>query len=547
VSEAPQVTVAGGGIAGLSAALRLAERGYRVRVLEPSDRLGGNLGSRPSGPDGVEHDVYPHMYLNWYRNLWQLLGDVTGGDPKASFTPYSTVWQLRRGEYPRFAGTRDAYSPWNLLHVLENLRSGVAPPADMFVFGYASVDLLAERLHTTVELQELSVSAFLHGRPYMTDRAAEAYNSFITAVWALPSYLTSAADYQEYLEYCLADPTPAFWLPRGSAAEIVISPLVGALRGLDVEIVQGARVAGVCCGLGRVEELVVERGGVDPVSGSWTGSGESWREPVDEFVMAVPPTELSQLVRSGDPGRRIVERSPKLAELSRLRATPIPIVHLYLRRTLQGVPAEPVGLSGSPLALAFTDISQTWPGVFGNRTVLALSASDRYGLPGTGPEADAMAILREASEYLAFDPGSAWGESGEIDWDHTRYNSNADAKLFINEIGTDAWRPPTGCQGIANLWFAGDFCGGKVGMTTIEAAVMGGVEAAAAIVARRGFGEPVEVLAPRRLPPALYAGLRAAWAPYAAYAKWWSTTNDLARAAGSRVAEAGAVVGRLLT
>jgi hypothetical protein len=545
VSEAPQVTVAGAGIAGLSAALRLAERGYRVRVLEPSDRLGGNLGSRPGGPDGVEHDVYPHMYLNWYRNLWRLLGDVTGGDHKASFTPYSTVWQLRRGEYPRFAGTRDAYSPWNLLHVLENLRSGVAPPADMFVFGYASVDLLAERLHPTVELQELSVSAFLHARPYMTDRAAEAYNGFITAVWALPSYLTSAADYQEYLEYCLAAPTPAFWLPRGPAAEIVISPLVGALRKRGVEIVQGVRVAGVCCELGRVEELVVERGGVDPASGSWSGSGESWREPVDELVMAVPPMELSRLVRSGDAGRRLVEQVPKLAELSRLRATPIPIVHLYLRRAMQGVPAEPVGLSGSPLALAFTDISQAWPGVFGNRTVLALSASDPYGLPGTGPEDDAMAILREASEYLAFDPGSAWGESGEIDWDHTRYNSNADAKLFINEIGTDAWRPPTSCEGIANLWFAGDFCGGQLGMTTIEAAVMGGVEAAAAIVARRGLGEPVEVLAPRRLPPALYAWLRAAWAPYAAYAKWWSTTDGLARAAGSRVAEAGAAVGRL--
>ncbi|HEV3055592.1 MAG TPA: hypothetical protein VGX45_13110, partial [Solirubrobacteraceae bacterium] len=131
----------------------------------------------------------------------------------------------------------------------------------------------------------------------------------------------------------------------------------------------------------------------------------------------------------------------------------------------------------------------------------------------------------------------------EIDWDHTRYNSNADAKLFVNEIGTNAWRPPTRCEGIANLCFAGDFCGGQIGMTTIEAAVMGGVEAAAAIVARHGVGQPVEVLAPRRLPPALYAWLRAAWAPYAAYAKWWSTTEDLARAAGSRVA----AVGRLLS
>ncbi len=486
------------------------------------------------------------MYLNWYRNLWQLLGDVTGGDPKRSFTPYSTVWQLRRGDYPRFAGTRDAYSPWNLFHVLKNLRSGVAPMADMLVFGYASLDLLAERLHTTVQLEELSVSAFLHARPYMTDRAAEAYNSFITAVWALPAYLTSATDYQEYLEYCLAEPTPAFWLPRGPAAEIVIAPLVDALRGLGVEIVQGVRVAAVHGDDSRISEIELERGSVDSVSGGWTGSGEAWREPIDELLLAVPPMELSRLVRTGDAGGRMVERVPRLAELSRLQALPIPIVHLYLRRRLRGLPAEPVGLSGSRLALAFTDISQTWPGVVGECSVLALSASDPNGLPRTGAEDDAMAILREAAEYLDFEPGSAWGESPEIDWDRTRYNSNDDAKLFINEIGTDGWRPPTQCREIPNLCFAGDFCGGKMGMTTIESAVTAGVEAAAAIVARRGLGEPVEVLSHRRLPPGLYSWLRAVGAPYAAYAKWISGAGDLTRSAGSRVAEAGAVVGRLL-
>ena len=34
--------------------------------------LGGNIGSRFVG-DRVHLDVYPHMYLNWYRNFWALL------------------------------------------------------------------------------------------------------------------------------------------------------------------------------------------------------------------------------------------------------------------------------------------------------------------------------------------------------------------------------------------------------------------------------------------------------------------------------------------
>jgi phytoene dehydrogenase-like protein len=63
----PRVIVAGGRIAGLTAALRPAERGYRVKLYEQQSILGGDLRSRPAAY-GVHHDVYPHMYLNWYHN-----------------------------------------------------------------------------------------------------------------------------------------------------------------------------------------------------------------------------------------------------------------------------------------------------------------------------------------------------------------------------------------------------------------------------------------------------------------------------------------------
>src|SRR5205807_2325543 len=80
---------------------------------------------------------------------------------------------------------------------------------------------------------------------------------------------------------------------------------------------------------------------------------------------------------------------------------------------------------------------------FGDRTVLALSSSDPYGLPGTGDRDDAMAMIRELSEYLKFKPGSAWGQSPDIDWKRTRYDPNDDAQLFINQAGSDVWRPST--------------------------------------------------------------------------------------------------------
>ena len=104
MSPAPRVTIVGAGIAGLSAALRLAERGYPVTVYERSARLGGNLGSR--SVSGTELDVYPHMYLNWYRNFWSLLADATGRPPRERFTRCSTIWQLQRGS------TRSSEASW---------------------------------------------------------------------------------------------------------------------------------------------------------------------------------------------------------------------------------------------------------------------------------------------------------------------------------------------------------------------------------------------------------------------------------------------------
>ena len=148
--------------------------------------------------------------------------------------------------------------------------------------------------------------------------------------------------------------------------------------------------------------------------------------------------------------------------------------------------------------------------------MLALSASDPFGLPGTGDEDDAMAMLRELSGYLDFDAGGGWGGSPEIDWERTRFASNDDTQLFVNETGSDVYRPPTDCREPgATCPSPATSTDNRIGMTTIESAVTSGLEAAQAIVARRG-GRRVEIHEPRALPSALWVWLRYACMPYAA-------------------------------
>ncbi|WP_307835726.1 FAD-dependent oxidoreductase [Phycicoccus sonneratiae] len=111
----PRVVVVGGGIAGMTAALGLAERGVRVTLLERDERLGGRVSSWPVVlPDGGTAHMGRgfHAFFRQYYNLRAVLRRT---DP--------TLDRLRPLEdYPlvRSGGGSDSFAgiprtpPWNL-------------------------------------------------------------------------------------------------------------------------------------------------------------------------------------------------------------------------------------------------------------------------------------------------------------------------------------------------------------------------------------------------------------------------------------------------
>lgn len=75
------VIVVGGGIAGLSAGVALADAGLRVQVLEAADALGGRARSWDDPVTGDRVDIGPHILLSEYRNMRRLLERLgTQGD-----------------------------------------------------------------------------------------------------------------------------------------------------------------------------------------------------------------------------------------------------------------------------------------------------------------------------------------------------------------------------------------------------------------------------------------------------------------------------------
>ena len=487
-SAKPGVVVVGGGIAGLTAALRLAERGYVVTVYERSDHLGGDLASRR----GSEHeldDVYPHMFLNWYGNFWRLVDDHCGG-------PRSPLHEPRRPHVPAAGELPDVHQAdrpvRSARRVLQNIWSGCGSPVDMFLPGYAAIDLVAERLQPTVLLDDISVTGFFHSRPYMTSAAAAFHDEFLTLVWGLRSSQAAASAYHRFLSFNYRDPTPSLWLLRGPSQELLdraVAPVVRVTRGGGrarhrghADRPTGSADRANCTSVRRSLAAAARRSTCRPPTSSWP-----CRLP------ASPALVRSRRSRAAPGRRRTRSRSwpsstscaPSSCRSSRCGSTGGSRV----------CPAVPSGWPGA--ASRSPSPTSRRAGAARRRSRTSRSSASRPPTRGHCPVATTTATGRTGTSCCASSPATcpacsrsatAGASRADIDWTRTRYDANNDARLFLNESGSDEWRPTTTHDAIENVCFAGDFCVTDIDMATVEAAVTSGVQAAGAIVVAARVG-----------------------------------------------------------
>src|SRR5262245_28999683 len=74
--QAPDAVIIGGGFAGLSAAVRLADRGARVLVLEARSRLGGRATAFPDRETGEIVDNGQHVLAGCYTDTFEFLSAI---------------------------------------------------------------------------------------------------------------------------------------------------------------------------------------------------------------------------------------------------------------------------------------------------------------------------------------------------------------------------------------------------------------------------------------------------------------------------------------
>ncbi len=423
-----EVTVVGGGLAGMTAAWEIRKLGLGVRLLEAAPELGGMAGTRVI--DGRPEDHGVHVFPAWYRNALGLIEELGLLD---NLRECDNFYQLMPGEFPNFRTFRSLFT---LGDFITDIRSGVTSTPDRLLFYYGLVDLLSQ----DYDGRDESLSSFLRSRWYLTETAISDIEHLFVASSAAESDLASAASFRGSIAAFSRHPGRVR-MPKGTLHDMLIAPFHAKLVGAGVEVRTNTEVRAVSVRDGRVDTITL--------------AAEA--EPVDgQVVLAVPHGRLAGL----DPSLGIPELSSR----------PLGALHVYLRRRLPGLPDEHVRLVSSPHAITLIDVGQVWPG---HETSLLNCVVGRVSRLADMSDDEASKVLVE--ELMTYLPAMAWD-----DIEHVCYQPHFAEPFFVPGPGFDAYRP-NATTDLANLHLAGDYCASPPGVAGMEGAIRSGLAAAESV------------------------------------------------------------------
>jgi zeta-carotene desaturase len=447
------VIVIGGGLAGLSAGVALAEADWRVRLFEQRPFLGGRATSYVL-PDGEHVDNCQHVTLGCCTNLEDFYRRV-GSAGKIKFfdrlvfqDPQGRIGEMQAGLLPspfHMTGSFAGFAPLTL--------------ADKLSIGMAMLDILRGKGHTA-DLDEpggISMLEWLKRRK-QTKGAIERF-------WRV--VLVSALD-EELDRTDARFGVDVFWKGflsnrTGYRMGVPSVPLAELYDGCKTEIEKRGGEVNLRM---PVRSIQVANGAVAAVE--FDGGRQ---ETADAYVFALPHPAMGEL--ASDEMKRL---EPRLGELEKIGVAPITGVHFWFDREVMKEPF-----------VTLLDTTTQW--IF-NKTALYGTAN------GTGNDkGQYLQLVISASYDLLQKPRQEIIDLclKEV---HQALPAARDAKLlkatvikeaaatFSPQPGVDRWRPTQDTQ-IRGMFLAGDWT--ATGWpATMEGAVRSGYLAAEAVLRKAG-------------------------------------------------------------
>jgi carotenoid phi-ring synthase / carotenoid chi-ring synthase len=250
--------VVGGGIAGLSAALELAERGYRVTVRESGEVFGGRLATRDLDPGlgrtfRVEHGL--HMWFDNYRVFRDIRRRL---EIDHHFRPYGVVHFVFRDYHPEALSSDPKIFPFNLAAIID--RSPNLDWSD--VAGTIGIlpDLLQFRMRGLYERLDAETFEQWMDRLGVSRRFRDVVLQPAAHVTLNQQSELSAAEMLLYQHLYFVSQPYAFdrEITTVDHATAVIDPWVQRLRDLGSRVLSGAPVPGLVLDEDRAVGIVGE-------------------------------------------------------------------------------------------------------------------------------------------------------------------------------------------------------------------------------------------------------------------------------------------------
>ena len=418
VAPGAEAVVAGGGIAGMSAAVILAERGVRVTLLEANTYLGGRLGAWPARlPDGTEQTI-EHGFHAFFRHYYTWRAILRRADPELSFLKpvgsypvISTAWPAED-----LSGL-PAAPPLNLLALALRSKSLTRRELVNANPNVGRALLAYDRATTVAEFDHVDAATFLDGLG-MTERTRTMlFEAFARSFFCNQGELSAAELVAMFHYYFLGNPEGiGFDVPDTDHATAVWHPLQRYLERHGGEVRLGTPVTGIA-----------------PDGQSWQVETGGAALDTRHLILALNPGALRSLIADSP---ATASSAPMLAaRCESLRvAPPFAVSRIWLDRDVAPERAAFSAVSGQPnldsiaVYSRLEEPSTRWAESTGGSVIELHSYSCR--LPNTDEAADAMrheltllwpetadaAVLHAENQFEAtapaFPPGSAGTRPG---------------------------------------------------------------------------------------------------------------------------------------
>ena len=334
-SEKKSVLILGGGLAGLTAAKRLTDKGFQVKVLEKREIFGGKVSAwKDDEGDWIESGT--HCFFGAYSVLYDLMKEIK--------TDHAVLWKEHQLTYTLAGGEHFTFNTWDLpspLHLLPAIvKNGYFSFGEMAAFAKSLIPLALKKEKYAPTQDHLTFTAWAHEKKFGNRLLEKMFRPMALALKFIPPEEISAKIILDVTEtfYRIPDASRMGFL-KGSPQEYLTQPLI------DYSASKGA----IFKNRTVVEELLFD--GTE-INGVQLRNGEILT--ADYYLCALPIHNLNKVLPDA-----LKKHDPFFGNLGKLEGVPVISVQIWYDREITD--ADNVLFSPDGVIPVYANLARTTP------------------------------------------------------------------------------------------------------------------------------------------------------------------------------------------